>query len=45
MMPATRERDKPYQYQSRCDPITAAQIRFRMLKTEMVKKTIKNIYA
>ena len=41
MMPATRERDKPYQYQSRCDPITAAQIRFRMLKTEMGEENYK----
>lgn len=41
MMPATREREKPYEYQSRCDPISAAQIRIRMLKTEMGEDNFK----
>lgn len=35
MMPATREREKPYDLQARLDPITAANARIRALKLEM----------
>lgn len=35
MMPAIRERDKPYEYQSRLDPILAAKMRVASLKSEM----------
>ena len=37
MMPATRERDRPYDEQSRLDPVTAARIRIQALKQEMGK--------
>ncbi|MDO4312490.1 MAG: radical SAM protein [Eubacteriales bacterium] len=35
MMPATRERSKPYNQQSRLEPIRAAQARIQCLKAEM----------
>lgn len=35
MMPAVRERNKPYDMQSRLDPETAAQARIQALKSEM----------
>ena len=35
MLPAIRERSKPYNMQSRCHPIEAAQIRIKALKEEM----------
>lgn len=39
MMPATREREMPFQYQTRMDPETAAQERIRCLKQEMGQET------
>lgn len=35
MMPSTRERNKPYAFQARLDPITAARARVEALKIEM----------
>lgn len=35
MLPATRERNKPYNQQSRLDPVRAAQVRIQCLKAEM----------
>lgn len=35
MMPAVRERSKPYDLQSRLDPLKAANVRVRALKSEM----------
>lgn len=37
MMPAVRERNRPYDEQSRLDPISAARIRIQALKQEMGK--------
>ena len=37
MMPAIRERNKPYAYQSRLDPVLAAKVRVSSLKSEMDK--------
>lgn len=41
MMPAIRERNKPYNEQSRLDPVTAANIRVRSLKLEMGEELFK----
>ena len=38
MMPAVRERNRPYDEQSRLDPISAARIRIQALKQEMGKE-------
>ena len=38
MMPAIRERNRPYDEQSRLDPISAARIRIQALKQEMGKE-------
>lgn len=45
MMPATRERNKPYNMQSRLDPITAARARVRALKVEMGADLFKQYVA
>lgn len=41
MMPATRERGKPYDFQSRLDPVSAARARVRVLELEMSKEGFK----
>lgn len=41
MMPATRERNKPYNMQSRLDPKTAAKARITALKMEMGEEMFK----
>ena len=38
MMPAVRERNRPYDEQSRLDPVSAARVRIQALKQEMGKK-------
>ncbi len=38
MMPATRERNSPYDEQSRLDPVSAAKVRIQALKQEMDKE-------
>lgn len=38
MMPATRERSLPYDFQSRLDPLSAARVRVRTLELEMGKE-------
>lgn len=42
MMPATRERTLPYDFQSRLDPISAARSRVRTLKLEMGEEAFRN---
>ena len=42
MMPATRERTLPYDFQSRLDPISAARARVRTLKLEMGEERFRN---
>ena len=42
MMPAIRERNKPYAMQSRLDPVSAAQARIKALKFEMGEELFKN---
>ena len=42
MMPATRERTLPYDFQSRLDPISAARARVRTLKLEMGEEGFRN---
>lgn len=39
MMPATRERSLPYDFQSRLDPVSAARVRIRALQLEMTEET------
>ena len=41
MMPATRERSLPYDFQSRLDPISAARVRVRVLELEMTRETFR----
>lgn len=41
MMAATREREKPYDFQSRLDPISAARIRVRSLELEMTPEAFR----
>src|SRR5699024_11573543 len=41
MMPAVRERNRPYDEQSRLDPVSAARIRIQALKQEMGKELIE----
>lgn len=41
MMPATREREKPYDFQSRLDPVSAARVRVRTLELEMTPETFR----
>ncbi len=41
MMPASRERDLPYDYQSRLTPEKAADLRIRMLREEMGESTFR----
>ena len=38
MMPAVRERNRPYDEQSRLDPVSAARVRIQALKQEMGKE-------
>lgn len=38
MMPAVRERNRPYNEQSRLDPVSAARVRIQALKQEMGKE-------
>ena len=38
MMPAVRERNRPYDEQSRLDPVSAARVRIQVLKQEMGKE-------
>lgn len=38
MMPATRERSLPYDFQSRLDPISAARVRVNVMELEMSEK-------
>lgn len=42
MMPATRERTLPYDFQSRLDPISAARARVSTLKLEMGEEGFRN---
>lgn len=41
MMPAVRERNRPYDEQSRLDPVSAARIRVQALKQEMGKELFR----
>ncbi len=41
MMPAIRERNKPYDFQSRLDPISAARARVRVMEMEMSAESFK----
>ena len=41
MMPATREREKLYDFQSRLDPIAAARVRVRSLELEMTPEDFR----
>lgn len=38
MMPATRERSLPYDFQSRLDPVSAARVRVKVMELEMAKE-------
>ena len=42
MMPATRERTLPYDFQSRLDPLAAARVRVRALELEMTEEAFRN---
>ena len=42
MMPATRERTLPYNFQSRLDPVSAARVRVRTLEMEMSPENFRN---
>lgn len=41
MMPAERERNKPFDMQSRLDPVSAAKVRIKALKKEMGEELFK----
>ena len=41
MMPATRERTLPYDFQSRLDPISAARVRVRTMELEMTPEAFR----